>query len=211
VAFEYGADGVYVINHLNFNKQETLDVLDAIKDSNTENFVGVNFLTLGVDGVFRYLYESHKNGNLKNLPDAIWSDNANSNHSGLSLEQLKKRYDGLRHIKLLGGIAFKYSAEYTDSPVQAQIEVKNNQDKVDIITTSGPGTGQPPSFEKIAAMKEIAAKPIALASGIDASNIDQFRGIVDEILAASSVETQSYSGIFDKAKLKELIDLAHKE
>ncbi len=48
-----------------------------------------------------------------------------------------------------------------------------------------------------------------MASGIGLGNIDDYAGIVDQVLVASSVEPEPYSGIFDATKLAEFIAIAN--
>jgi phosphoribosylanthranilate isomerase len=57
-------------------------------------------------------------------------------------------------------------------------------------------------------MKKVAGT-LAVASGLSIENIDDYAGLIDEVLVASSVETKPYSGVFDTAKLKQFIDKAH--
>ena len=48
---------------------------------------------------------------------------------------------------------------------------------VDVVTTSGPGTGQAADRDKIQAMKEVlGSNPLAIASGITAQNIGDYYG-----------------------------------
>ena len=81
--------------------------------------------------------------------------------------------------------------------------------RLEFNTTSGSGTGIPPTVAKLRAMREAAARPIAVASGISSSNIGNYESLVDEILVASSVETAPYSGVFEMAALARTIEAAH--
>lgn len=121
----------------------------------------------------------------------------------------KADHPELAGVALLGGVAFKYTPSYTDDPVGAAAAARELEPFVDVVTTSGPGTGMSPQPEKLAAMKHAIGKPLAVASGIGPDNIHGYAGTVDQILVASSVETQPYSGIFDVAMLAEFITIAH--
>lgn len=108
--------------------------------------------------------------------------------------------------KHFGGTAFKYTRTYTDDPTEAAEEARKLIDMVDVITTSGPGTGHAATRAKVVAMKEVLGdRPLALASGVNAANITDYVGCADIVLAASSIETASYSGTFNQPKLVELI------
>lgn len=116
----------------------------------------------------------------------------------------------MRRIKLFGGTAFKYTAHYTDDPELAAGQARQIKPFVDVVTTTGAGTGSAPDAGKIRAMKEASGrKELAIASGVSMLNIEQYRGIADSILVASSVEVVPYSGIFDETRLRSLIHIAH--
>lgn len=207
LALVLGADGIYLIAHGRVGPNELTDVFNMVAEDHEDAFIGINYLDLGVTAL-DYLADQKIRGNLKRLPDAVWADDAKGRWNKAT--QSNERPPETRDIQLLGGIAFKYTHEYTDDPLLAAAEVERNASLVDVVTTSGPGTGQAPPLEKIKAMKVAAGeKHLAVASGIDISNIDIYRGYVDKILVASSVETRPYSGEFDPNKLNELIKAAH--
>lgn len=212
LALDLGADGVYLIAHgMDTGADQLTEIFNEVVEDNPDAFIGVNYLDLGSEEeMLRYLESAQRRGDINRLPDAVWADTIGFDPD--SMENLELLRNRLPTIQTLGGVAFKYTKEYTDDPIEAADEVRRNSALVDVVTTSGQGTGSAPSVEKIRAMKEAAGdQPLAVASGIDASNIDSFRGIVDKILVASSVETMPYSGIFDPDKLSELINLAHAE
>jgi predicted TIM-barrel enzyme len=75
---------------------------------------------------------------------------------------------------------------------------------MDVITTSGPGTGKPPTVEKIKEIRSyIGAKPMAIASGINSENKKLFENLVDYYLVASSLIDNSER--FVESKLKEIL------
>lgn len=113
-------------------------------------------------------------------------------------------------MRILGGVAFKYTRTFTNNPELAAQEVRTLYGATDVVTTSEEGTGTAPPVAKIQKMKIASAdKPLAVASGIKLENIGDYENIVDEVLVASSVETSPYSGIFDRDKLKAFIRKAH--
>lgn len=210
LAFQLGADGVYLIDH-NANIGNLFTAFNKVKNQHRAGFVGLN--ALGAGGIIsglNLLDDAFKKGELEYIPDGLWVDRANLDPEYLdSLSKLRTDHPELGRVKILGGVAFKYTPEYTDEPEAAAAQAKKAGSYIDVITTSGEGTGSPPSVEKIKAMKESTAGQIAIASGVDAGNIASYAPFTDEVLVASSLETYSYSGIFDPVKLKELIDAAH--
>ena len=77
-------------------------------------------------------------------------------------------------------------------------------DYIDVITTSGPGTGKPPSLEKIQLMRSYIGKtPLAIASGITPENKSMFNDLVDYLLVASSITSKDEK--FEEYKLKLLL------
>ena len=59
---------------------------------------------------------------------------------------------------------------------------------MDVVTTSGPGTGWSASVEKIGAMKEALGDfPLAIASGVTPENVTDYLGIADCFLVATGI------------------------
>lgn len=219
-ALERNADGVYLINHnFDFNDvisaaRTTLSTLERVHAEYPDSYVGVNLLGLSAVRAVR-LIESY-GGAGRTLPSGLWIDDIRT-PEGLAPTrpvEIKNAQAKLRNMRILGGVAFKYTGTFTEDPTKAAQEAEALLDAVDVVTTSGAGTGTPPTKEKIAAMKAASGmKPLAVASGISLENMEEYVGpdgaLIDEILVASSVETKPYSGIFDLAKLEAFIDKAH--
>ena len=83
-----------------------------------------------------------------------------------------------------GGVAFKYQGD-TENPARAaELAVPF----VDVITTSGDGTGIAADVEKIQLMKEaIGDHPLAIASGITPENVEEYIPYADCFLVATGV------------------------
>lgn len=210
LAFELGADGVYLIHHGPREGGKLFDTFNRVKAKHPENFVGINPLDgRGVLGSLKRLRQAYEEGHISAMPDGLWIDRADAHNDTENLTALRNQDPLLGHIRILGGVAFKYTQEYTDHPTTAANLAAKMAPYLDVITTSGEGTGKPPSVEKIKAMSERTGRPVAIASGIDADNVANYAPFASEILAASSVETHPYSGIFDRTKLGDLISAAH--
>lgn len=215
VAFEKGADGIYLIDH-NRGVQD-VDVmfraLNILKYENSDHYIGVNILGAGSLHAAGIVARSVNSGEY-HAPNALWVDDIRSGWYGYdrpeqTREELQTIHTGLVP-RLLGGVAFKGTSTYTDDPVEARAETNALKSVVDVVTTSGRGTGMAPPVEKIFAMKvELGNQPLAVASGLSIENIAQYRGLIDEVLAATYLETVKGSGIFDKKKLEDFIQAGH--
>jgi predicted TIM-barrel enzyme len=213
-AFELGADGVYLIDHFRGydNTEPLFDACDSLLRKSPDRYVGINIL--GLSPVFAMQALAKALGNrvagLVLPPTGLWVDDMRSDSYRSEAMDYKKSDSRLQRVRIIGGVAFKYTDTYTENPDIARSEALYYKDSVDVVVTSGSATGKPASVEKCRAMKEaIDDKPLAVASGISIDNIVNYKGSVDEILASSSIETNPGSGKFDLEKLEALIKAAH--
>ena len=212
-ALEAGVDGVYLIDHHN-GANDTSAVFDTykhLKNIDKDSYVGVNILGASAIQAIKLLPIALDERKIPVAPDGWWTDDIRVKdfepHASM---EYKLSTPTLVSTRILGGVAFKYRETYTDDPEEARAEAAELRRAVDVVTTSGAGTGEEPSVEKLAAMKEeIGSQPLAVASGISASNIEKYARHVDEVLAATSIETEKGSGVFDRDKLAELLEIAH--
>ncbi len=205
-AMEAGADGIFVIDHLTSGRPDKLaEAYAAVRgELGSSAFIGLNFLGLTPSESAEYIAAHLGN----QLPDAFWSDDAVTHARTHNILQLKEALE-IRRVRFFGGVAFKYTRSYTSDPELAAVCAREHIGDVDVMTTSGSATGSPATPEKVAAMKEaIGNTPLALASGVSVDNIASYKG-VSYVLAASSVETGPYSGIYIPSKLHDLVQAAH--
>lgn len=212
MAFEAGADGVFLIDH-NMNRPTfTFSAYAAVAESQPEGrFVGANLLDAqsGYDAYSLWL-GALSSGEIPRLPHAIWQDDANPGKE--MLIGLRNEHPELKRVLYFGGVAFKYTQTGYNDAVSAAGEAQRLNPFVDVVTTSGTETGAPPSRDKIEAMGMCSGdKPLAVASGISTKNLKTFHGLVDYVLVGSSIETGGkYSGVFDQTKLQSIIDVNRK-
>lgn len=209
IAFDAGADGIYLIDHNNTTIDLLLSSFNEVASRYPQNFVGLNFLQHPSAAIsLGFIAKSVGSGELAKLPDGLWMDDADPEKENFL--RLRDEHPEFSGVLYLGGVAFKYTPSFTDSPEQAAAEAARLKPYVDVVTTSGKGTGKAPSPEKIHAMKTtIGDKKLAVASGISLENFSSYDGVFDQLLVSTSVEVKPYSGIFDPARLKDLVDLAH--
>ena len=210
LAIESGADGIYLIDHNSHDTALLLSAYNSVRDTFPSGFVGLNFLQRHSSALaFRELLAAKSSDVIDKYPSALWVDYADNDKE--ETERLRTDNPELLEVLYLGGVAFKYTKTFTEDAEEAADEATRLAPFVDVVTTSGAGTGIAPSPEKIASMKEaISPKPLAVASGISIDNIGAYSGSFDQLLVSTSIEEEPYSGIFNEQRLKELVDIAHK-
>ena len=83
-----------------------------------------------------------------------------------------------------GGVAFKYQREVRDLEAACRIA----REHVDVVTTSGSGTGHVPPVEKISRMKRALGDwPLAIASGITPENVKDYLPVADCFLVSTGI------------------------
>lgn len=76
------------------------------------------------------------------IPEGIWIDDVTSGTEAPEITFARKNNTKiLCSIRFLGGIAFKYTSRYTDDLEKAAAETLELRNCVNVITTSGSGTG----------------------------------------------------------------------
>ena len=191
-----GIQHVFLISHGYMGAKELIKAQKALKETFPNIWIGVNFLDIKSYEVFNVL----KN-DIEYL-DGIWIDNS---HVGINIEEeyekklLKAKKEANFSGTYFGGVAFKYCLQ----PLNLRETCIEAKDKMDIITTSGPGTGESADLEKIKLMKEaINDAPLAIASGISSKNVNEYLKYIDIFLVASSIEESN--GVLDYKKTEEL-------
>lgn len=207
-AFDAGADGVYLIDHISSEPDILFDTFNEVTNDHPSEYVGVNMLGFRPSEALIRIQRALEDGELGRAPDGLWTDDIRSDPHLGDAQTIKEYFEQLRKVRILGGVAFKYTRSYTANPWMAKREAAELSPYVDIVTTSGAGTGKAPGVAKVRAMKR-ASGSLAVASGISVENIARYKNIVDEVLVASSVETEPYSGVFDEEKLRVFIQQAH--
>lgn len=176
IARKAGADGVFLINH-EISHGTLLEIHKSISDEHWSWWVGVNCLGFVPSRLFKHV---------KNV-SGVWVDNAfiaeDQFQQPLADEirsaQEEARWEGL----YFGGVAFKYQRSVED--LESAVKIASHY--MDVITTSGPGTGQKASVRKIERMK--AAVPdctLAIASGITPDNVADYL-MADVFMVATGV------------------------
>ncbi len=203
-AMKAGAAGCFLINH-HFNGDQLIPILKVARENWPEYWLGVNFLGYSPPESFAALGSLSRGGC---EIDACWVDNAGietsvgaqSPAAAFGTQRKQFGWSGL----YFGGTAFKY---------QAHVSAENNErvaisaaQFMDVVTTSGPGTGVAADPQKIASFRSaLGDVPLAIASGISAENVHIFRD-ADCFLVASSINRTGDFFEIDENRLNRLID-----
>lgn len=204
VAVQSGADGIFLIDQ-GMSASEVLDFVPRVRRRHEKLWIGVNLLGFRPEDVL---------AQIAGLPvGGIWSDNANIDEeseaqpAGEQFRQARQRFGwtGL----YFGGVAFKYQRRVPDArlPEAARRAIP----WMDVITSSGPGTGDAATVEKARALRSGAGvHPLALASGVSPENVEGFLPYVEAYLVASEIETAKYSGVLVPERAKRLAERIHR-
>ena len=178
IAFGAGANGAFLINH-SMGCTELLAIHARVVEAFPGWWLGVNCLDLDPVRAVR-----------RASPEVagIWSDNAMIRETQEGQPEADAVLAAIRETGwpglYFGGVAFKYQEPVDDLRAAAHIAGAY----MDVVTTSGAGTGQAASLEKIAAMKAaLGDLPLAIASGITPENVRDYLPISDCYLVATGI------------------------
>lgn len=161
IAIEANVDGVFLINH-EVHVADLRTLLLLMRKQFPDTWIGVNYL----GGVSQYLLPQ-----LADKAHGLWMD-------GLPRTKLNLG------IPVLGGVGFKY--QHTGLTLEQ--EVAKALPLVDVLVTSGPGTGEAADPRKVEYLKSLAPNtPLGLASGLTPENVKNYLPWVDWLLVATGV------------------------
>lgn len=178
IAREAGADGAFLINH-GMADQALLDIHTAVADTHADWWVGVNCLGMSPYQVFEAISSKVR---------GVWSDNAEIKET----QDQQPYAEGVLAIRdarvpgclYFGGVAFKYQRHVQDLEAACRVAARY----MDVVTTSGPGTGRAADIDKIQRMKlALGSTPLAIASGITPENVEDYLPHADCFLVATGI------------------------
>lgn len=178
IARENGADGAFLINHHDppgFLRRAYISARQVHPDW----WIGLNLLGLSADEAIRTVPAD---------ASGLWTDNAGITAESEDPPQFANHAWELRRNRIdwgglyFGGVAFKYQQQIGDFAALG-LAARAAAPLMDVVTTSGDGTGIAPPLTKIVAMRQgIGDAPLAIASGITPENVGEYLGLVDERL-----------------------------
>ena len=198
IARSADADGVFLINHMG-DCDELLAMFAEARAHHPAWWIGVNCLDLTPLELLGQVGED---------VDGVWADNADVDERRDTQPEAEaarraasdRGWPGL----YFGGVAFKYQRPVADLERAARLA----RDYMDVITTSGPGTGHAADPAKIAAIRAGAGDhPLALASGVTPENVDDYLPWVDAYLVATGI-SRDFEHL-DPARTRALVERVH--
>lgn len=184
ITYDLGCDGVFLINH-GISYKEMLAYYYSLLKQYPDWWIGVNCLDLYPASVFE---------SIPRTVSGVWVDNAmieeNSEEQKYAeIIQRSKEHSGWQGL-YFGGVAFKYQRAVEELSKAARIAAQY----MDVVTTSGPATGEAAERKKIIEMKEaIGDTPLAIASGVNPQNIETYLDYADCFLVATGISTDFWN------------------
>ncbi|MEM9139108.1 MAG: adenine phosphoribosyltransferase [Pseudomonadota bacterium] len=180
-----GAPGCFLINH-DFGVDRFMPILRNVRLAMPRLWLGANFLAVTGRDAFPTLGALEAEG----LPiDAYWADDARIDETGADPREAEEiarirassGWSGL----YFGGTAFKKQRPV--APEHYEAAARQAVQFMDVVTTSGPATGQEADLTKIADFRRgMGDVPLAVASGVTPANAARY-GDVDAFLVATGI------------------------
>lgn len=195
-----GAHGVFLIDQ-GMDEADVLSLVLEARARSPELWIGINLLSRRpADALPRALDAC--GGRI----DGIWSDNAGVDDLAgsrrdadeLLATRVARGWTGL----YFGGVAFKYQREVAFADLGAT--AARAASYMDVVCTSGPGTGQAADVAKVRAMRDaMGDAALALASGVTAENVQSYAPFVSAFLVGTGIEASF--GAIDAAKVRAIV------
>ncbi len=199
LALRGGAHGVWLICHGPGDKTRQLIEAYKVARDSTLDWIGLNFL--GETDPVSIIQEELPP---IDYPGGLWIDQGvEESSSSFNTDKLRGFYNRYRvacpKSLLFRGVAFKGQQPSYPSGILAAVEVAKSG--MDILTTSGPGTGHAPDIGKIREIHTAAnGAPVAVASGLTPENIKRFIPYIDCAMVSTGV-CKPNTDEFDPKKL----------
>lgn len=171
-AIENGADGVFLIGH-NINYLGLTYIYREVRKQFPNIWIGINLLDISADQKPERLEAILL---AQDRVDAVWTDQIPS-----------KKLNFFSETKVFGTISFSYS-DTRQTADDLSMYCKRATKFVNVATSIGNKTGEPPDIEKLRSMHTLidGAVPIALVGGVTEHNIVQLLPYVDYFLVTPS-------------------------
>ena len=198
VAMKEGADGIFLIGH-SMLPEFVIEHYEKVREKWPDLWIGINFLRSSNEEAIEWISKTEA--------QALWLDDAGFRDDNKdSCEDVKdirfwqKQYQ-CESVMIFGGVAFKYQ-EQPKSPAGAAILTAQY---VDVVTTSGIGTGEAAQKEKIEFMKlALGTNPLGLASGITPENVQEYLPYVKYFLVSTGISFPKGDD-FDITRIRALV------
>ena len=199
VAVDAGVRGVFLIDQ-GMIERDVLALVREVRDRHPSLWIGVNLLSREpAEALVRVL-------DACGTIDGIWSDDGRVYEGGAearagSFVTVRQRlnWTGL----YFGGVAFKYQREI--APEDLGRAAANAAPYMDVVCTSGPGTGVAADVGKVNSLRAGLGgdHAMALASGVTPENVRRYMPHVQAFLVGTGVESRL--GVLDPNKIAALL------
>jgi hypothetical protein len=194
IAHDAGVDGVFLISHGRVTDDELLRIHHEVASAFPEFWLGVNCLSWTPEDTF---------ARVGDRVAGVWVDDAGIDENREDQPAARRILDAQARAGwkglYFGGVAFKYQRPVKEHALAA----RRAAPFMDVVTTSGPGSAQAASPDKVRAMKAGAGQaPLAIASGISPENVGDYLDHADCFLVATGI---SYT--FEELDPGRLLDL----
>lgn len=205
IARDLGVPGVFLIDQ-GMTELDVLKLVREVRDLYPTLWIGLNLLTRAPADALSIALDAC------GAIDGIWSDNAGIDEHGTEHPRAEA-FVAARHAAswqglYFGGVAFKYQRDVAPGDLgQASLAATPY---MDVICTSGPGTGYAADVEKVRALRRGARfHAMALASGVTPENVQSYLPYVQAFLVGTGIEQQL--GVLDPAKIEALLRAMQKD
>lgn len=199
IAHGLGVKGVFLIDQ-GMHEREVLQLVREARDRYPSLWIGMNLLSRTPADALAIALDAC--GSI----DGIWSDNAGIDERR-STHPRAEAFVAARHAAswkglYFGGVAFKYQREVAPASLGDAATVAAPY--MDVICTSGPGTGHAADVDKVRALRTgLGDHAMALASGVTPDNVQNYLPYVQAFLVGTGIESQL--GVLDPAKIRALM------
>lgn len=198
-AVEAGCRGVFLIDQ-GMDEAAVLQLVLEVRRDHPALWVGVNLLGRAPVDALACALDA-----CEGRIDGLWSDHADfvpDRKKVAMYAYLEARAARRWHGLFFGGVAFKYQAPVARDDLEKV--AAEGRSMMDVVTTSGPGTGQAADVDKLARMRRGVGDDgaLALASGVTADNVADYLPHVDVFLVGTGLE-RSF-GVFDPERVARL-------
>ena len=200
VAHNLGVKGVFLIDQ-GMSERDVLALVREVRDRYPNLWIGLNLLSRSPAEAIMTAFDA-----ACGFIDGIWSDNAGidecgSEHPRAEAFVAERRAASWRGL-YFGGVSFKYQREVASADLGRAATAAAPY--MDVICTSGPGTGCPAAVEKVRLLREgLGDHAMALASGVTPGNVQIYLPYVQAFLVGTGIEDRL--GVLDPAKIDALL------
>jgi predicted TIM-barrel enzyme len=200
VAHDAGVKGVFLINQ-GMSTDAVLALVMTVRERFPSLWVGLNLLGCTPGEALRRALDGC-GGRI----DGIWSDDATIDEGAATQPKAQAFVDARRELRweglYFGGVAFKYQRAV--APERLREAAVAAGPFMDVVCTSGPGTGQQADVAKIVALAGAMGPEhaLALASGVTEANVESYLPHVAAFLVGTGIEERF--GVLDPEKVAAL-------